>query len=355
MDVSNLVPKGSLGVMHKCLVGRWREVPTPHPLAKEVESWAKVVWRLKGGILVAFLHEDLMFFEFTLPKEVSRALVMEPKSLRGGLLDVERWNPDSGCTKNRDRAKEVWIRVVGLPPNLWTREILKQIREGCGGFISMDKETALRTEVKWARLRVSLKGEIRLSSLNILARERSYELQIWWELQLWVAGVYLARGVSRLGVSRSEEEDKPPSCANQCAWSDEEGDFEGGRLGRGGMCQEVDRRGLVKSTCQFPRRKISALGSNVESQKGRPMCTTSSNEMDQNPLCEPLEVREGPSKGFDGFGPMVGFNERGGSPLEPISDGLVCEPLEVRKGPNLDGIGPQVGSPIEPNSSHKRL
>ena len=40
---------------------------------KEVESWAKVVWRLKGGILVAFFHEDLMFFEFTLPKEALRA------------------------------------------------------------------------------------------------------------------------------------------------------------------------------------------------------------------------------------------------------------------------------------------
>ena len=66
-------------------------------------------------------------------------------------------------------------------------------------------------------------------------------------------------------------------------------------------------------------------------------------------------MREGPSKGFDGFGPMVGFNEKGRSPLEPISDGLVCEPLEVRKGPSLDGIGPQVGSPIEPNSSHKQV
>ena len=51
---------------------------------------------------------------------------------------------------------------------------------------------------------------------------------------------------------------------------------------------------------------------------------------------------------------MVGFNEKGGSPLESIYDGLVCDPLEVREGPNLDGMGPQVGSPLEPNSSHKQ-
>ena len=343
MDVSNLVPKGPLGVLHNYLVGRWREVPTSRPSEKEVESWARVVWRLKGGSLVAFLHEDLMFFffidkkqiyykakikkrnpskkvpnhtqevykeepkrlayktkdetttrrsgspkkrtkhkkdlpspqpgqkiyqrvrlfdtmsigqcpqftqeetfcplirsylifEFTLPEEVSRALVMEPRSLRGGLLDLGRWNPNSGFAKSRDCAKEVWIRVVGLPLNLWTGEILKQRGEGCGGFISMDKEMTLGIEVKWARLRVSLKGEIRPSSLNILAGERSYELQIWWELQLWVARVYLARGVSRLGVLRLDEEDKPPSRANQCAWSKEDGDSEKGRLGRGGVC-----------------------------------------------------------------------------------------------------------------------
>ena len=59
MDVSNLVPKDYLGVLH--MVGRWREVLAPRPLAKEMESWAKVVWRLKGGILVAFLYEGLIF------------------------------------------------------------------------------------------------------------------------------------------------------------------------------------------------------------------------------------------------------------------------------------------------------
>ena len=46
---------------------------------------------------------------------------------------------------------------------LWTGEILKQIEEKCGGFISIDKETTLITGVKWAKLLVSLKGEIRPS------------------------------------------------------------------------------------------------------------------------------------------------------------------------------------------------
>ena len=210
---------------------------------KEVESWAKIAWRLKGGVLIAFLHEDLLYFEFSLPEEVSRALEMESRSLRGGFLDLERWNPDSGCIKSKDRAKEAWIRVVRLPLHLWTGEIL--IWEGCGGFITIDNETVLKTKVMWARLLVNLKGENRLSSINILVGMRNYELQIWWELKPWVAEVYSVRGVSSFGVPKPKEEDELPSRSSQCAWSKEEGR---GQHGNGVGCQRGDGRGLIKKT-----------------------------------------------------------------------------------------------------------
>ena len=55
-DVSTLISKDPSGVLQNCLVGKWREVPEPRPSVKEVESWAKTVWRLKGEVLIAFLH-----------------------------------------------------------------------------------------------------------------------------------------------------------------------------------------------------------------------------------------------------------------------------------------------------------
>ena len=117
------------------------------------------------------------------------------------------WNPESGCVKTRDRVKEAWVKVVGLPLHLWTKEILKLIGEECGGFTSIDKETALRNGVAWARLLVSLKGEILLSSINILARERSYELQLWWEMKSWEAEVFPVKREPRLRKSDPEVED----------------------------------------------------------------------------------------------------------------------------------------------------
>ena len=49
VDAGEFHPKSLLGTLKNCLVGSWKELPDSLPSAKEVESWAKVVWRLKGG------------------------------------------------------------------------------------------------------------------------------------------------------------------------------------------------------------------------------------------------------------------------------------------------------------------
>ena len=43
-----------------------------------------------------------------------------------------------------------------LDQSSWTPESLKRIGDACGGFIAIDKSTAIRTEVLWARLLIKL-------------------------------------------------------------------------------------------------------------------------------------------------------------------------------------------------------
>ena len=52
--------------------------------------------------------------------------------------------------KKKEMVKVAWIRVVGLPLHLWTREVFSMVGDSCGGFVALDKETALRTKVLWA-------------------------------------------------------------------------------------------------------------------------------------------------------------------------------------------------------------
>ena len=127
---------------------------------------------------------------------------------RGGTLSLERWMPESSCVKNKKLMEEAWVRVVGLPLHLWTRETLKQIGDGCGGFLKVDKEIGLRTETSWARILVRLKEMARSSTVNILAGSRSYELQIWWELPPWVAEVYPSKMEAGAGMQKLWEEDE---------------------------------------------------------------------------------------------------------------------------------------------------
>ena len=100
--------------------------------------------------------------------------------------------------------------MVGLPLHLWIGEILQKVGDSRGGFVAMDKGTALRMDLLWARIRVKMNSMGKPSSVNLLAGARSYELQIWWEIQPRVAEVYPRRNraVGVLVESREEDERK---------------------------------------------------------------------------------------------------------------------------------------------------
>ena len=151
-----------------------------------------MVWRLKGSVSFAYLNHDLFFLEFLFSDEASWVLENGRRSFRGGMLHLKWWNPTVGCVFRRDQAKEAWIRVVGLPLHLWTRDILRRLVDSRGGFVAIDKDTALRTKPMWKRVLVKVKENFRLRTFNILARSRSYEVQIWWEILPWVAEVFSA-------------------------------------------------------------------------------------------------------------------------------------------------------------------
>ena len=109
---------------------------------------------------------------------------------------------------NKENVREAWIRVVGLPLHLWRHEVLKKIGD-CGGFLAIDKETALRVKVSWARILVKIGEMARPSVINILERKRNSELQIWWELSSKSIEVYPSKArKSQLQREREEEEEE---------------------------------------------------------------------------------------------------------------------------------------------------
>lgn len=47
----------------------------------------------------------------------------------------------------------VWIRLLGIPLNLWSTKIFEEIGNQCGGNVETE-ETTLRNHLHWIRIKV---------------------------------------------------------------------------------------------------------------------------------------------------------------------------------------------------------
>ena len=206
LDVADCVYGKELGTLQSCLIGKWKKNPDPYPAAEVLEVWFKDAWRLNEEVSVSGLNVDLLMLEFDSPEKAKWVLESGRRNFNGGVLQLEWWRPEAGCVRRKDSVHEVWIRVVGLPLHLWQPEILRKLGDACGGFVSIDKNTEKKKEVKWARMLIKVKGNSRPSVVNILEGPRSFELQIWWEFSPWVTGVYPVS--SRDEMKNPEEEDE---------------------------------------------------------------------------------------------------------------------------------------------------
>ena len=57
-------------------------------------------------------------------------------------------NGKTGCFRQGTSIKEAWVRVVGLPLHMWSREVFKKIGNGCRAFIAVDEDTAFFTKLQ---------------------------------------------------------------------------------------------------------------------------------------------------------------------------------------------------------------
>ena len=159
-------------------------------------------------MLLQKLNQNLFFLYFDLVEEAYWVMENGSRIFRGEAMHLEWWSPSIGCRGRTEEVHEEWIRVVGLPLHLWTVEILKKVRNACGGFIALDKDTEQRNDLRWARILVKKERTGKPSSANLLAGARSYELQIWWEIHPRVEEVYPrgCRNKDLLVVSSGEDE-----------------------------------------------------------------------------------------------------------------------------------------------------
>ena len=68
------------------LIGKWKTKSVSCPSMKELEAWVRTTWRLKGGVLIAFLNEVLLFLEFGSKVEARGVLEAGRRNFKGNFL-----------------------------------------------------------------------------------------------------------------------------------------------------------------------------------------------------------------------------------------------------------------------------
>ena len=252
LDISDYILQGDLRMLKNGVVGSWKSKPATNTIASEMEAWAKQAWRLKGNVFFHSLNQNLFFMGFDLTEEADWVMENGSRICRGEAMLLERWSPSTGCMRSNSQNQEAWIRVFGLPLHLWTEEILVKIGDSCGGFVAMDKETSLMENFHWARILVKREGSGRPTSVILLAGARSYEIQLWWEIQPRVTEVYPCRNKRETEMVNLEVEDEGKPRAVVRVTADRETSRHNTRVmeGKRGQKQVLCRNGTKDSLAQ---------------------------------------------------------------------------------------------------------
>ena len=73
------------------------------------------------------------------------------------------------------------MRIVGLPVHLWSRKILEKIGDVCGGFLAIDEDTEMLTELCWARVLVRLGESEPPKVVEVMVGGLRFRIQLWWK------------------------------------------------------------------------------------------------------------------------------------------------------------------------------
>lgn len=170
----------SMCFLGSCLVGRLENGAVMLPAAMEVQRWAQRSWKVTAGVQVFDLGG--FSFLFALPSvEEAQRVVKGQWGFEGRRMKLEWWSPTGCCTKKGDDCSEVWVKILGLPLQLWDVEVFSAIGNFCGSFLYMDEETRLRSHLRWARIVVRASLENIPSTVKIAMGGWTFEVPLWVE------------------------------------------------------------------------------------------------------------------------------------------------------------------------------
>ena len=109
------------------LVGKCGDFRDPVPDLGGLNTWVVENWQLHGVLSISLFGVSLILFDFEVSSD---AYAMSNRGLRwfeNKRLLLNRWAPEVGCFQSGFYTNEVWVRLLGLPLHLWSKESFKLV------------------------------------------------------------------------------------------------------------------------------------------------------------------------------------------------------------------------------------
>ena len=205
--------RGRKDVLGRCLVGRWGNGSVVELEIASFRKWGKRFWNLKKDVKVMKLGGAFFLLEFEDEEKAKRVLKRGMHCYKDKFLHLDKWSEEAGCLHLGSLAKEVWVRVMGLPLHCWSGEVFKKIGDCCGGFVEVNEETKRFSQLQWARILVKAEGIDFPRTLHLVVKSYCYAVQRWWEVSSWVSAVVPMNKLKGREGEKVREEKEVGSCA----------------------------------------------------------------------------------------------------------------------------------------------
>ena len=135
------------GSLQRWLVGSFPDC-NAMPTRNDVRRWIQQTWKGVHIIQVFDMNGIQFLFEFQSRKDAQHILLGNWKR-QGKQIELDWWSPTSGAYPAHTTFQWFWIRVLGLPLQLWFENIMKHIGDKCGGWLATEEETTIKNHLRW--------------------------------------------------------------------------------------------------------------------------------------------------------------------------------------------------------------
>ncbi|XP_075673810.1 uncharacterized protein LOC142643153 [Castanea sativa] len=128
-----------------------------------VKNILGATWKFGSDLKIIDVGEGLFQFKFAMESQLTWVLNNGPWSFDNYLLLLRRWEKGMNANTIKFTNCPMWVRVWGLPFELFSEDVVSDIGRGIGPVVEVDCKGAASDQAKFLRIRVEVPLEKLLS------------------------------------------------------------------------------------------------------------------------------------------------------------------------------------------------